>query len=151
MAGVDEPVKEGLGDDGVGEEWIPVAGRPVAGNDQRASLPLGDEFVEVVGLGRGQLPHGEVVEDEDVGTDEFADPFLPGAVRVAAGQVGEDAAGLGEADVGALPDGEVAEGLGNVGLPDADRAEEDDRLAGMQPTQCTQVTDLGGRAVSMRR
>jgi hypothetical protein len=66
-------------------------------------LPLGDEFVEVVGLGRGELAHREVVEDEDVGPDEFADPFLPGAVRVAAGEVGEDATGLGEADVGALP------------------------------------------------
>lgn len=43
---------------------------------QRPPLPLGDEFIEVVGLGRGQLPHDEVVEDEDVGSDEFADPFL---------------------------------------------------------------------------
>lgn len=133
MAGVDEPVQEGLGDDGVGEEGIPVAGRPVAGDDQRASLPLGDEFVEVVGLGRGQLAHGEVVEDEDVGAHEFADAFLPCAVRVAAGEVSEDAAGLGEADVGALADGEVAEGLGDVGLADADGAEEDDRFAGVEP------------------
>jgi hypothetical protein len=62
-------------------------------------------------------------------SDEFADPFFAGAVRVTAGEVGEDAAGLGEADVGALAAGEVAEGLGDVGLADADRAEEDDRLA----------------------
>lgn len=55
------------------------------------ALSFGDEFVEVVGLRRGQLAHREVVEDE---------------------QVGEDAAGLGEADVGALADGLVAEGLG---------------------------------------
>ncbi|MFF4020698.1 hypothetical protein [Streptomyces sp. NPDC001843] len=48
---------------------------------------------------------------------------------MAAGEVGEDAAGFGEADVGALADGEVAEGLGDVGLADADGAEEDDRLA----------------------
>jgi len=35
--------------------------------------------MKVVRLGRGQLAHREVVEDEDVGSDEFADPFLPGA------------------------------------------------------------------------
>jgi hypothetical protein len=64
------------------------------------------------------LAHGEVVEDEDVGAHEFADAFLPCAVRVAAGEVSEDAAGLGEADVGALADGEVAEGLGDVVLAD---------------------------------
>jgi hypothetical protein len=46
--------------------------------------------------------------------------------------------------VGALADGEVAEGLGDVGLADADGAEEDDRLAGMQPAQGAQVADLGG-------
>ncbi|GGY40811.1 hypothetical protein GCM10010384_54670 [Streptomyces djakartensis] len=72
------------------------------------------------------------------------DAFLPCAVRVAAGEVGEDAAGLGEADVGALADGEVAEGLGDVGLADADGAEEDDRFAGVEPAQGSQVADLGG-------
>lgn len=77
------------------------------------------------------MAHREVVEDEDVRADEFADPLLPGAVRLAAGEVGEDAAGLGEADVGALAAGEVADGLGDVGLADADRAEENDRLAGV--------------------
>ena len=38
-----------------------------------------------------------------------------------AGKLGEDAAGLGEADVGALADGKVAESLGDVGFADADR------------------------------
>jgi hypothetical protein len=31
-----------------------------------------------------------------------------------------------------MPDGRVAEGLGDVGLADADRAVKDDRLAGVQ-------------------
>jgi hypothetical protein len=47
--------------------------------------------------------------------------------------------------VGTLADSEVAEGLGDVGLADADHAEEDDRLAGMEPAQGSQVTDLGRR------
>ena len=36
------------------------------------------------------------------------------------------------------------EGLGDVGLADADRAVEDDRLAGVQPAQRGEVADLGG-------
>jgi hypothetical protein len=135
VAGVDEPVQEGLGDDGVGEEGIPVAGRPVAGDDQRASLPLVDQLVEVVGWGRGQLTHGELVEDEHVRPYEFTDPFLPGAVRVTAGEFGEDPAGLGETDVGALTYGEVAQGLGDVGLADPGGAEQHDGLAGVEPAQ----------------
>jgi hypothetical protein len=39
---------------------------------------------------------------------------------VAAGQVRQGPAGLGEADVGASADGEVAQGLGDVAFPDAD-------------------------------
>lgn len=35
---------------------------------------------------------------------------------MAAGEFGEDPAGLGEADMGALPDGEVAQGLGDMRL-----------------------------------
>lgn len=109
------------------------ARRPVAGDDQGPALSLADEFVEVVGLGCGQLAHREVVEDEQVGADEFADALIPGAVRVAVGEFGQDAAGLGEADACALADGEVAEGLGDVCLSDADRAEQDDGLAGVEP------------------
>ncbi len=103
-----------------------------------------DELVEVVGLGGGEFPHGEVVEDENGGAGVFAEAAVPGAVGVAAGQVGQGAAGFGEADVGAGPDGEVAEGLGDVAFPDADRSVENHGLAGVQPAQCGQVADLGG-------
>ena len=117
---------------GLGNSGYQSAGCPVRGDDQRpAGLgTFGDQFVEVVGLLGGELAHGEVVEDEHGGADEFGEAFGPGPVGVAAGEVGQDAAGLGEADLGAVADGEVAEGLGDVGFADADRAVEDDRLAG---------------------
>lgn len=76
---------------------------------------------------------------------KLAEPFVPGQVGAAAGQVGEHAAGLEEPGFGSLPDGQVAEGLGDVGLADADRAVEDDRFAGVQPAQRGQVADLRGR------
>ena len=63
---------------------------------------------------------------------------------MAAGQVGQGAAGLEEPDVGAVADGEVAEGLGDVAFPDADGAVEDHGLAGVQPAQGGEVADLGG-------
>lgn len=47
----------------VGEERIPVAGRPVAGDDQGPALPLADKFVEVISLGRTEPAHGVVVEE----------------------------------------------------------------------------------------
>ena len=34
VGGVDEAVEDGLGDDGVGEEWIPVFGSAVGGEDE---------------------------------------------------------------------------------------------------------------------
>ena len=105
---------------------------------------FGDQLVQVVGLGGGELAHGEVVQDEDGGAGELAEPFVPGEVGVAAGQVGQDPAGLDEPGLGAGADGQVAEGLGDMGLADPDRAVEDDRFPGVQPAQRGQVADLRG-------
>jgi hypothetical protein len=54
---------------------------------------------------------------------------------VAVGELAQDPAGFGEADVGALPDGLVAESLGDVCLPDADWSEQNHGLAGVEPAQ----------------
>jgi len=48
-------------------------------------------------------------------------------VGVAAGEFGQDAAGLGEADVGAAADGQVAQGLGDERLADPRRYQRVDR------------------------
>lgn len=104
VAVVDEPVEQRFGDDGVGEQRIPVDRRSVAGQDQRPAGSFGDQLVEVVYLGSG----------------DPAESLVPGAVGAAAGQVSEGAAGLDEPDLSAVPDGEVTEGLGNVAFADAD-------------------------------
>jgi hypothetical protein len=62
----------------------------------------------------GELAHGEVVQDQHGGPGELAEPLAPGPVGVAAG--------------------EVAEGLGDVALPDADGAVEDGGLARLEPS-----------------
>lgn len=43
--GVDEPVQDVFGDDGVGLQLVPVGRGPVAGDDQAAAGAFGDEFV----------------------------------------------------------------------------------------------------------
>ena len=144
VAVVDDPVQEGLGDDGVGEQRVPVLRGPVRGEHQGPAGPFGDELIEVVGLGGGEFPHGEVIQDQHGGPGEFAEAFVPGVVGVAACEVGQGAAGLEEADVGAVADGQVAEGLGDVALAHADGAVEDHGLPGVQPAQGGQVADLGG-------
>jgi len=67
VGGVDETVKDGLGDDGVREERIPVNGLTVGSEDERPAGSFGDKFVDVVGLAGGEVAHGEVVEDQHIG------------------------------------------------------------------------------------
>jgi len=69
---------------------------------------------------------------------------MPGVVGVAAGEVGQCPAGLEEPGLGAVADGEVAQGLGDVAFADSDGPVQDDGLGGVQPPQGGQVPDLGG-------
>ena len=81
---------------GLGNSEYQSVGGPVGGDDEAASGSFGDQLVEVVGLGRGEVTHGEVVEDEQVGAGPASQPGLPGAVGVTAGEIGEQPDGLGE-------------------------------------------------------
>ena len=120
VGGVDESVEDGFGDDGVREEWIPVFGAAVGGDHDGSVGAFGDEFVEVVGLGGSEFAHGEIVEDEQFGSCPFPESCLPGAVGVAAGEVGEKPAGFGERDAVSVAAGVMADGLRDEGFPDAD-------------------------------
>ncbi len=144
VAVVDDPVEEGFGDDGIGEQRVPVLGGPVRGEHEGSAGSFGDELVEVVGLGGGELAHREVIQDQHGGPGELAEPFVPGVIGVPPGEVGQGAAGFEEPDVRAVADGQVAEGLRDVALAHADGPVEDHGLAGVQPAQGGQVADLGG-------
>src|SRR6266545_2363991 len=74
-------------------------GCPVAGQDHGAGLvALADQLEEVVAALGSELAQAEVVQDQQVEPGQLADPGLPGVVGVAAGQLGQQPAGLGEAD-----------------------------------------------------
>ena len=100
-------------------------GRPVGGQDQRPSRaadPLGQQLIQVVGLGGGELPHREVVADQHGGLGELADAGLEAAVGVPAGQVGQQPGAGGEGDVVAAAAGLVAQRGGQVALARPRRA-----------------------------
>src|SRR5258708_1572266 len=96
VAVVDDPVEEGFGNDGVGEQRVPVLGCPVRGEHERSAGAFGDELIEVIGLGGGEFAHREVVQDQYGGPGELAEALVPGVVGVPAGEVREGAAGLEE-------------------------------------------------------
>ena len=149
VGGVDDPVEDGLGDDRVGEQRVPVGGSPVRGENDGPAGAFGDQFVEVVGVGHGQFPHGEVVADQQGGAGPAAQPGGPGVVGVSAGEVGEQPGGLGERRGVAAAAGQLPEGLGEHGLADPDRAVQDDRLAAVEEPQGGQVSDHAGGDVGV--
>ena len=78
--------------------------------------PLGDQLVEVVGLGCGELAHGEVVEDQDGGAGELASRLSQ--VRSARPPARSARTRLVLVNRASAPaGGEVAQGLGDVVLP----------------------------------
>ena len=75
---------------------------------------------------RGVLAHREVVEDQHQRFGVFADALAPGAVGVAAGQIGEHAGGFGEPHVSAASGHGVPKCLCHMGFAYSDS--ECDRL-----------------------
>lgn len=147
MAGVDESVQEGFGDDGVREQWVPIFRGSVARQDQgfAGDGSIGDEVVEIIGLGGGVLAHREVVDDEHVRSGVFAHALSDGAVCVSTGEVGEHAGAFDEPDVAAASGDLMAERLCDMGFPDTDRSVEDDRLARVEPPKGSEVAEHRSR------
>ena len=77
------------------------------------------------------------------GRAQRREPAEPGSVGVAAGEIGEDPVGFGEGDGVAPSAGEVAEGLGDVGLADPAGAGDDDGLVGLDEPEGGEVSDGG--------
>ena len=76
-----------------------------------------------------QLAHAEVVDDEQRHGGEVGDVVLAGAVEGRVGELFEEHEGLAVADLVALLDRGVPDGLGEMALAGAGRAEEEHVLA----------------------
>ena len=104
-------------------------------------MPLDDEFVEVVGLGRVEGAECEIVEDEEVDAGEFAHLCLEAVVQPGGAEAGEELVGAGGVDAEAAADPDVSERGGQVRLSDADGPQNQDAVAGLGEPQAGQVRE----------
>ena len=76
-----EAIEGALGEDGIVEESDPLVDGAVAGDDGGgASVSFEDHLVEVTRLLGGEAPQAEVVEDEEVGSEEATERLLSGVI-----------------------------------------------------------------------
>ncbi len=67
MGTANQPIQSALGDDGVGEEGVPVFGRAV-GCDYHGAIAIApvNKLVKVLGLEGAQLFQGEIIKDKQL-------------------------------------------------------------------------------------
>ena len=128
---MEQPVEHGGDGGGVAEELAPVVDRTVRGQEGAGALVAAhDQLEQVLGGGVGQLAHAEVVDDEQ-GHRRTASAMYSLRVpsRVASAISSMQGVGLAIEHAIALQDGGAADGLGEVALAGAGRAEEERVLA----------------------
>ena len=112
---------------GVAEQLAPVVDGAVRREERgRALVAAHDELEEVFGGGVRQLPHAEVVDDEQRhGRRDRRGTSLRVPSSVASASLLEQRVRLAVEDAVALLDRGAADGLGEVALAGAGRAEEE--------------------------
>ena len=138
---VEEAVEDGAGDGAVVvEDAGPLLEGLVGGHDEGTTfVALADDLEEEVGT---VLVDGEIanlVQEEDVGAEVFAELAFEEAALLSSGEVVDDANGIGEENRVSLLAGGVAERGGEVGLADTDEAR--DRLLTSDSVQKS-ITDF---------
>ena len=125
---VEKAVKDGGGDGGVAvEDGGPLFEGFIGGEDDGTAFVAGaDDLEEEVG---SALVDGQVanfVQDEKSGSGVFAEFGFEGSAKLGGVEGVDDVDGVGKEDVVALQAGGVAEGGGEVGLAQADKAQKQD-------------------------
>src|SRR5215510_8702748 len=152
VGGGDEAVDGGLGEQRVGHHREPFFGGAVGGHDGGGALVAFDaELVEVGGLGGVEWLEREVVQDEELDSGEAAHLVVEGVVEPGGFEPFEQLAGAGHVHGASAADGDVPQRGGHVGLPDADRAEDEGAVRAVEEPQAGQfvpqvlvVADGGG-------
>jgi len=127
-AAFEDAVEDGLGEVGVVEDSGPGGEGFVGGDDNRAALEVSlvDDLEEDVGGVEWVGEVAEFVDDEDGGVDVGIEGFGEFALRAGNGESGDEVIGVGEEGVGAVLDGAVGDGDGEVSLAEAGGAAEDE-------------------------
>ena len=129
MSIVREAVEERVGEKGVVEQTHPLIHMAAARHDRGGpAVPLDHHLVEVLGLHGAQALESEIINDEDGRIDQ-ADELLPeGVVRPALVQPLQKGLRPEHEDTEPSPHGGMAQGIGQVRLPDSDGAADQDVL-----------------------
>src|SRR5450759_3786777 len=123
MGIVGKAIEGGVCHDGIVEEHHPFMDVAVAGDYRRGpSVPLNDNFVEVIGLLIGKSLETEVVYDEQFGTDQLYQFSAMGVVGPALEELFEHRARPEHKHFMPSSACAVGEGICDKGLPHADRA-----------------------------
>src|SRR2546427_8889558 len=127
---VEEAIEERADVGDIAEALAPVLDRPVRAEQCADPLvPALDELEEVLGGGGRELPHAQVIDDDERDGREFGHPLAAGAGEGGVGEFLEQPMGFAVQHAMALLDERAAEGLGEMTLARAGRAKEDDVLA----------------------
>src|SRR2546427_7183810 len=127
---VEEAIEERADGGDIAEELAPVLDRPVRAEQGADPLVAAlDELEEVLGRGGRELPHAQVIDDEKGDSRELGHALAAGAGEGGVGGFLEEGVGFAGQHAMALLDERAAEGLGEMTLAPAGRAEEDDVLA----------------------
>ena len=115
---------------GVSEQLPPVVHGPVRGEQcGRPLIAAHDELEQIFSGGVGQLAHAQIVDDEQRDGAQLGEIGLAGVGERGLGELFEQGVGLAIQHAVALLDGGTADGLREVALAGARRAEEEGILA----------------------
>jgi hypothetical protein len=139
---VGEAVECALGEDGIIEEWDPLVDGPVGGDDGGgAAVALDDDLVEVAGLLGVESPKTEVVDNEEIRSEEATDNALGGVIGPGLVDELEERVAAKEEDAAAGATGAMAESAGEEGLAHADGPEEKDVLVTFEESEAEEISD----------
>ena len=123
---MEQPIEQRGDGRGVAEQLAPVVDGAVRCEQRRRALVAAhDQLEEVLGGGVRQLAHAEVVDDQQRHGGEVGEIVLAGAVERGVGDLLEQGVGLAIEDAMALLDGGASDGLREMALAGAGRAEEE--------------------------
>jgi hypothetical protein len=114
----------------VAEELAPIVDGTVGSHKSaRPLVAAHDDFEEILGGSGGELAHAEIVDDQQRHALELGDTLLAGSIDGGIGELFDQDVSFAVKDTVALADGGQAEGLSEVALSGARRAEEESVLA----------------------
>ena len=97
---MDQPIEGGVGHHRIWEEWDPVLGGAVAGNDDgRFEMTFGNDLIEVLSLGWAQGREAKVIDDQQIWGQIFFEVFFPRVIGPSCEKKAEEFNRFGKEDV----------------------------------------------------